>query len=72
MSMALECLWHMLSLTNPSPVALSVTAGVGGWAWTISTSAMRVAAPLLQLTKRAPSSAFIALARKFVMVVYTT
>ena len=35
-------------------------------------SAVRVAAPLWQLTKRDPSTAFIALARTFLVVVHST
>ena len=35
-----------LSLKNPSPVALSITAGVGGWECPIYMRTMRVAAPL--------------------------
>ena len=41
-----ERLWRILSLKNPSHVALSVTAWVGGWSCPISMSAMRIAAPL--------------------------
>ena len=46
MSMDLERRWKMLSLTNPYPVALSVTAGVGGCVWPIYVRAMRIGAPL--------------------------
>ena len=60
----------MLSLTILSPVALYVTAGVGGWAWPISMITMPISAPLLQFTKRAPSSVSIALDRTFLMVVH--
>ena len=60
----------MMSLTNPSHAKLSVTAVVGGWAWPISIIAMYVAAPLRQLTKRAPSSTSIEMARAFLMVVH--
>ena len=44
--MDLEYHWRMLSLTNPSSVAMSITYGVVGWAWPISMSAMHVATPL--------------------------
>ena len=44
--MDLERRWWMLSFTNKPHVALSVTAEVSGWAWTIPMSAMRVIAPI--------------------------
>ena len=70
--MALELLWRIFLLTNPSPVALSVTAGVGGWSVPISMSTMRVAAPLCQFINRALTYASIALAKTFIMVLYST
>ena len=70
MSISLERCWQMLSLINTSHVALSVTTGVGGYVWPISVSNILIAAPLLQFTKMAPSSASVALAETFHMVVH--
>ena len=72
MLVVLERFWRVFSLKNPFPVALSVTAGVGGWAWPISISDMCIYAPLCQFTKRDPSSASIAPPKKFLMVVHAT
>ena len=72
MSIALGHHWQMLLLTNPSPVELSATAGVGGWACPIYMSIMCIDVPLYQGTKRAPISASIALAMMFLMVVHLT
>ena len=62
----------MISLTNMSHAALSVTSEVVDWVWPISMSAMCVAVPLCQFTKMAPSSDSIALARTFLIVVHFT
>ena len=70
--MALERYWWMLSFKNPPIVALSITAGVDGWAWPSSMSAMRIAKHLRKFTKRAPSSSSIALAMTLRMVVNLT
>ena len=53
-----------------SSVALYVTARLGGWAQPISVSAMHIAVTLWKLTKIAPSSASIELARTLKMVVH--
>ena len=71
MSMSLELLWWMLLLTNPSPVALSITAGVVGFTWPISVSNMCISAPLWKWTKRAPSYASIMLSRTLCRVVHS-
>ena len=70
--MALERYWWMLSFKNPTIVALSITAGVEGWEWPSSMSAMRIAKHLQKFTKRAPRSSSIALEMTLRMVVNLT
>ena len=70
--MALERPWQILSLTNMSLVALSITVGVGIFMWPISVKNMCIVTLLWQLTKMAPSSASVAILRKFRMVVHLT
>ena len=72
MSMALERLWRMLLLTNPSPVDLSITSRVLICVWPISLITMCIALPHCKVTKRAPNSDYIVLARMFCVVVHLT
>ena len=70
--MALERHWRILSLTNPFPVALSVTSGFSSCVWLISVSSMHIAAPLCKLTKIVPSYDSIVIDRTLSMVVHST
>ena len=60
-----------MSFTKLSLVAMYVTTSVGGFWWPIYSRKIPRADPSLQLTKNAPSSASIALARKFFIVVHS-
>ena len=68
--MDLEHLWRMLRLKNPSPVALSITYGVGGCLWPISVSTMHIADPHWKFLKRVTNYASITLASTLSMFVH--
>ena len=64
--------WHILLLENKSSVVMSVIDGVVVWLCKISVREMHMSATFWKLTNSNTSYTYIALARKFLIVVHST